>query len=185
MKTTRRDFFRTVGAGVAGSVLATGASASQGAAPGDDQLAGTTRTRTICPFCAVGCGLLVASRDGKVVKVWGDPEHPINRGSTCSKAAALPQIIESDRRLGRVLYRAPGSASWETLSWERAMTEIARRIKKTRDATFVAASGDVPVNRTEGIACLGGAALDNEECYLYSKLARAMGVTFLEHQARI
>lgn len=140
---------------------------------------------TICPYCGVGCGLIVSARDGKVVNVEGDPDHPINEGSLCSKGQALYQVAVNERRLQKVRYRAPGSDHWEEKSWEWALPEIAKRIKKTRDATFAARDDGKLVNRTNGIACLGGAALDNEECYLYSKLARAMGITYLEHQARI
>jgi formate dehydrogenase major subunit len=98
---------------------------------------------------------------------------------------SLYQVVVNDRRLRNVLYRAPGSDQWEEKSWEWALPEIAKRIKKTRDASLIHKEGNRIVNRTDGIACLGGAALDNEECYLYSKLARALGITYLEHQARI
>ena len=129
--------------------------------------------------------MVVSSKDGKVVNIEGDSEHPINEGSLCSKGMALFQVAVNDNRLQKVKYRAAGSDRWEEKSWQWAFAEIAERIKKTRDQTFVRTEGDKTVNRTEGIACLGGASLDNEECYLYSKLARAMGITFLEHQARI
>jgi len=146
---------------------------------------GATETTTICPYCGVGCGLIVSVRDGKVVNIEGDPDHPVNEGSLCSKGMALYQIAVNDRRLQKVRYRAPGSDRWEEKSWEWALPEITKRIKATRDATFKAKDGDKTVNRTEGIAGLGGAALDNEECYLWSKLARSLGVVYLEHQARI
>jgi len=143
-------------------------------------------TSTICPYCGVGCGAIVTATGGKVVNVEGDPDHPINLGTLCSKGNALFQVANSDRRLGKVKYRKPGSTQWEDMDWETAIKKIAANIKKTRDETFVAtdAEGRV-VNRTEGIACIGGAALDNEECYAYSKFARAMGVVYIEHQARI
>jgi formate dehydrogenase major subunit len=145
----------------------------------------TKETTTICPYCGVGCGQIVSVRDGKIVNIEGDPDHPINEGTLCSKGASLYQVAVNERRAQKVLYRAPGSDHWEEKSWEWAIPEIAKRIKQTRDATFRKEENGKIVNRTEGIACLGGAALDNEECYLYSKLARAMGVTYLEHQARI
>lgn len=145
-----------------------------------------TITTTICPFCSVGCGLLVTAADGAVVNVAGDPDHPINEGATCSKGAAVGQIARSDRRLRRVLYRAPGAAAWQERDWDWAVRRIAQRIKTTRDATFRERDeqGRV-VNRTTGIASLGGAALDNEECYSLSKLARALGVVYLENHARL
>jgi formate dehydrogenase major subunit len=146
---------------------------------------GGTETTTICPYCGVGCGLIVTTKEGRILNIEGDPEHPVNEGSLCSKGMALYQLAVNERRLQNVRYRAPGSDRWEEKSWEWALPEIARRIKTTRDATFRATDGSKTVNRTEGIACLGGAALDTEECYLYSKLARALGIVYLEHQARI
>ena len=142
-------------------------------------------TTTICPYCAVGCGQIVSTQEGKVVHIEGDLEHPVNEGTLCSKGASLYQVANNERRLTQVLYRAPGSDKWEVKTWDWALPQIAARIKKTRDASFRAEEHGRRVNRTEGIACLGGAALDNEECYLYSKLARALGITYLEHQARI
>lgn len=140
---------------------------------------------TICPYCAVGCGQIISVLNGKVINVEGDREHPINLGSLCTKGNALYQIANNDRRLNRVLYRAPGSNRWERKSWAWALEQIARKIKTTRDENWVESDDDFTVNRTEAIACLGGAALDNEECYLYAKLARSLGIVYLEHQARI
>jgi formate dehydrogenase major subunit len=143
-------------------------------------------TTTICPFCSVGCGLLVTAADGKVVNLAGDPDHPINEGATCSKGAALSQISNSDRRLTKVLYRAPGAADWEERDWDWTIRRLARRVKDARDATFQARDDQGRlVNRTIGVASLGGAALDNEECYSLSKLTRAMGLVYLENHARL
>ncbi len=145
-----------------------------------------TLTTTICPYCGVGCGAVVTVANGAVVNVEGDPDHPINQGTLCSKGAALYQVANSKRRLEKVKYRAPGSSEWEEKEWDWAIKKIAKNIKDTRDQTFMATdSQGRTVNRTEAIACLGGAALDNEECYAYSKLSRALGVVYLEHQARI
>ncbi len=143
-------------------------------------------TSTICPYCGVGCGALVTAAGGKILNVEGDPDHPINEGTLCSKGMAMLQIANNDRRLTKVKYRAPGATAWVEKDWDWAITKIAENIKASRDATFLAKDkkGRV-VNRTEGIACLGGAALDNEECYAYSKFARSLGVVYLEHQARI
>ena len=140
---------------------------------------------TICPYCAVGCGQVISVLNGKVINVEGDSEHPINQGSLCSKGNALYKIANNDRRLDSVLYRTPGGSRWERKSWDWALERIARKIKETRDKNWVKTDDGFTVNRTEAIACLGGAALDNEECYLYSKLARSLGVVYLEHQARI
>jgi len=152
---------------------------------------GLQTTTTVCPFCAVGCGMVVSIKDGRIVYIEGDTTHPINQGALCSKGEALLQVANNDRRLRKVMYRAPGSGSWEQVSWEWALTRIAKRMKETRDRTFKSREIDkkdgkeYTVNRTEGLAVLGGASLDNEECYLLSKFARSIGVVYLEHQARL
>ncbi len=188
MDISRRAFLKTVGtsaiAGSAVSLFGFPKEASAQTVPSMKTLH-SQETSSICPYCGVGCGLIVSARDGKIVNIEGDPDHPINEGSLCSKGSAIYQVAVNERRLSKVRYRAPGSSQWEEKSWEWALDEITKRIKKTREATFVAREGDQIVNRTDGIACLGGAALDTEECYLYSKLARGLGVTYLEHQARI
>ncbi len=143
-------------------------------------------TTTICPYCAVGCGAIVVSSAGKVVRVEGDPDHPINCGSLCAKGTATVQVANNPRRLTKVKYRPPGAADWEERDWDWAARQIAQRIHRTRNDTFAAADAQGrTVNRTEAIACLGGAALNNEECYALGKLARALGVVYLEHQARV
>ena len=140
---------------------------------------------TICPYCGVGCGQIVSVKNGKVINIEGDPDHPINEGALCSKGSALFQVANNERRLQKVRYRAAGSSEWEEKDWDWAIQQIAKRVKKSRDDTFIAKEKGKVVNRTDGIACLGGASLDNEECYLLSKTARALGITYLEHQARI
>ncbi len=141
---------------------------------------------TICPYCGVGCGLIVSTMNRNVINVEGDPDHPINKGSLCCKGQSLYQVATSPRRMTKVLYRPPRGSQWQEVSWEWAISRIADRVKKTRDQTFTGKDekGRV-VNRTHAIAGLGGAALDNEECYLYGKLMRALGLVFIEHQARI
>ena len=146
-------------------------------------------TTTICCYCAVGCGAIVHTSkkgDGRVINIEGDPDHVINRGALCSKGAALSQLVENDQRLTEPMYRAPYSKEWQKVSWDWALKQIAKRVKATRDATFEAtnAKGQV-VNRTGGIASVGSAALDNEECWIYQALMRAVGLTYIEHQARI
>ena len=187
MTLTRRGFLRTTGSGVLGAaVFSLGVPTQK--AQAKPLLLKTARAKesiTICPYCGGGCGLIVSTENKKVINIEGDPDHPVNEGTLCSKGMALSQVSDNERRLQKVRYRAPGSDRWEEKSWEWAFTEIAKRIKKTRDTTLVTKEKGKLVNRTDGLACLGGAALDNEECYLYSKLARAMGVTYLEHQARI
>ncbi|MCJ7623307.1 MAG: dehydrogenase [Anaerolineaceae bacterium] len=148
-------------------------------------------TPTICCFCAVGCGAIVASQGDRVVNIEGDPDHPINQGSLCSKGMALAQINTVDgevnpRRLQNVKYRAPGSNTWEEKDWSWAITEIASRVKQTRDDHFIKTDSEGrTVNRVEAIASLGGAALDSEECALIVKSMRALGLVYIEHQARI
>jgi len=145
------------------------------------------QTTTICPYCAVGCGILVHTIDGKVVNTEGDPDHPINEGSLCSKGMAVYQLSHNNpNRLTTPLIRRPYADKWEEVSWDVALDKIALHIKKSRDAQFEAtnAKGQT-VNRTMGIASLGSAALDNEECYLYQKFLRSLGMVYIEHQARI
>lgn len=146
-------------------------------------------TTTICPYCAVGCGIIVhTARDGsgKIINTEGDPDHPINQGSLCAKGAALSQVATTEDRVKRPLYRAPYSEKWVEMSWEQALGEIARRVKQSRDSSFTTtnAKGQV-VNRTDGIAHVGSAALDNEECWALQAMMRALGLVYIEHQARI
>jgi formate dehydrogenase major subunit len=121
-----------------------------------------------------------------VINIEGDPDHPINLGSLCSKGSALYQLANNDNRITRVMYRAPYSDKWEYKTWDWALNEIAKRVKATRDATFAEKNdkGQV-VNRTTQIASVGSAALDNEECWLYQKFLRSVGLVYIEHQARI
>ena len=142
-------------------------------------------TTSICPYCGVGCGLLAYTRNGKLVDVEGDPDHPINQGTLCSKGQAVLEVVTSPRRLMKVRYRAPRSDHWEEKELEWAIKTLAQRVKATRDASFMTKSNGVTVNRTEALASIGGAALNNEECYLIAKLTRALGIVYLEHQARL
>lgn len=189
MELKRRTFLAVVaGTGTAGlleSLLGIDVGPARATAQARPPVRGTITT-TICPFCSVGCGLLVTVADGRIVNLAGDPDHPINEGATCSKGAAVSQIAASDRRLTSVRYRAPGASAWQERTWDWAIRRIAQRIKATRDATLLQRDdrGRV-VNRTPAIASLGGAALDNEECYSLSKLARALGVVYLENHARL
>ncbi|MBI2756624.1 MAG: hypothetical protein HYX52_07935 [Chloroflexi bacterium] len=142
---------------------------------------------SICPYCAVGCGQLVYARGNQVIAIEGDPRNPINQGTLCPKGSATFGWMQNPNRLTTVKYRAPFSDHWEERPLTWAMEQIAQRIKKTRDATFVKTIEDgVPVNHTTGIAELGGATLDNEENYLIKKLlAGGLGMIWIENQARI
>lgn len=159
------------------------------------KIAGAREVPSVCPYCAVGCGQIVSVRDGKIINIEGNPESPINRGTLCPKGAATYQLAVNPLRVTRVWYRAPGAKEWDTtktLDW--AMDRIAQLTKQTRDATFRErwATTDKDgkpvqkrVNHTLGIASLGGATMDNEWNYLQCKLMRALGVVYLENQARI
>lgn len=186
MKTTRRGFLATLGAAALGTgAAASSATEAKGATIPAPKTRGAKTTTTICPFCSVGCGQVVSVKGGKVVNIEGDREHPINEGTLCSKGMAVIEAVNNPRRLTKVLYRAPGGNRWEEKSWDWALPEIARRIKATRDTTFQARVDGRTVNRTEAIATLGGSILNNEECYLYTKLMRSLGIVYHEHQARI
>ncbi len=143
-------------------------------------------TQTICPYCAVGCGIIVYSHNGKVINTEGDPDHPINEGTLCSKGASLYQVLNNPARLTKPRYRGPGASEWKEVEWDWIFDEIAKRIKATRDKTFIRKNkkGQV-VNRCDGIAHVGSAALDNEECYILQKWLRSLGLVYIEHQARI
>ena len=141
---------------------------------------------SICAFCGGGCGQIAHTENGKLINIEGDPDHPVNEGALCSKSNSTFQIVNNDRRMKKVLYRAPNSTQWEEKPVDWAVKEIAKRIKATRDANFITKDETgLTVNRAEALASIGGAALDNEECYLISKLNRALGVVYLEHQARL
>ncbi len=185
MELTRRGFLKVSGGAVAASVLGVGLKPAQAyAQPLAIQYA--RETLTICPYCAVGCGIIVHTRGGEVINTEGDPDHVINRGTLCSKGAALYQLRHNEKRLTEPMYRAKGAKEWKTVSWDWALDQIARRVKDTRDASFMAknAKGQT-VNRTDAIASVGSAALDNEECYLFQKMLRSWGLVYIEHQARI
>jgi formate dehydrogenase major subunit len=168
----------------------------------DLRIKGAKETKTVCPFCSVGCGINVHTKDGKVVNTEGDPDHPINEGTLCSKGASLYQIVNNPLRLTKPKYRAAGATEFKEVEWDWALDEIAKRVKDTRDRTFKLTSKskvkekqpdgtekdvekEFTVNRTDGIAHVGSAALDNEECYMLQKLARSWGLVYIEHQARI
>ena len=142
--------------------------------------------RSICPFCAVGCGQKVYVKDEKVVQIEGDPDSPISRGRLCPKGAASENLVNSPTRATKVRYRRPYGTEWEDLDLETAMDMIADRVLSAREATWEDADDQGrPLNRTLGISSLGGATLDNEENYLLKKLFTGLGVVSVENQARI
>ena len=151
------------------------------------RIAGADRVvRSICPYCAVGCGQLVFVRDGRVTQIEGDPDSPISRGRLCPKGSATEQLVNSPFRERTARYRRPHGTDWESIPLERAMDMIADRVVRTRAETWEESDPEGrPLNRTLGIASLGGATLDNEENYLIKKLFTALGVVQVENQARI
>lgn len=201
MAVSRRDFLKISGGSVVLGSLGINLDPAKAYAQGL-KIKDAKQTYTVCPFCSVGCGILVHTKDGKVVNTEGDPDHPINEGTLCSKGSSLYQIINNDKRLLKPRYRAAGASEWKEVEWDWALDEIAKRVKDTRDKTFKATSKskvkekqpdgtekdvekDFVVNRTDGIAHVGSAALDNEECYMLQKLMRSWGLVYIEHQARI
>jgi formate dehydrogenase major subunit len=142
--------------------------------------------KSICPYCAVGCGQDVHVKNGKIVDIEGDRDSPVSRGRLCPKGAATFQLVTGSHRVRDVLYRRPFATEWETIPLEQAMDMVAERVKDTRDATWEHNDPKGrPLRRTLGIAHLGGATLDNEENYLIKKLFTALGAIQIENQARI
>jgi formate dehydrogenase major subunit len=205
MSLSRRDFLKFSGgtavAGAVGVGITPQEVSSQISVP-EARIKGATETKTICAFCSVGCGILVHSKDGKVISTEGDPDHPINEGSLCAKGASLFQMANNPARVTKPMYRAAGADKWKEVEWDWALDEIAKKIKETRDKTFKFLSKskikekqpdgtekdvekDFTVNRTDAIAHVGSAALDNEECYILQKWLRSLGLVYIEHQARI
>jgi len=195
MEINRRDFIKLSGAsvGTTASAIYLGSGTALAAAREIPLKKRVKETSTICCYCGVGCGAIVATYEDGITKIEGDPDHPINQGSLCPKGLAMSQIREvngelNPYRLTKPLYRAPGATDWEEKSWDWMIDTIAARVKETRDAPggFTMTDGNgKTVNRNEKIASLGGGELDNEECYLLSKMNRALGVVYLEHCARI
>jgi len=213
MEITRRDFLKVSGA--AGTVLMGGLGFDLSPAEAyarELRIKEAKETTSVCCYCSVGCGILVHTKNGKVINSEGDPEHPISEGALCSKGGSLYQVVNNENRLLKPLYRSPGAAEWKEVEWDWALDQVARRIKDTRDRTFQLTTktnirekkvADTPdesglfpeimvdvekeftVNRTNGIAHVGSAALDNEECYLIQKLVRSWGLVHVEHQARL
>jgi formate dehydrogenase major subunit len=193
MAVSRRTFIQSTLAGGAGLSVFGFDVAPVAAQARTLKISRTTETRSTCPYCSVSCGVIIHTLGDKaknaipqVVHVEGDPDHPINRGTLCPKGSSLEQDIVNDRRLLRPQVRRPGSDHWEDIGWDQALDEISRKVKQTRDATFVPrdAQGRI-VNRCEGIAFTGGCTDTNEFNYLVVKTMRSLGVCYLENQARV
>lgn len=147
---------------------------------------GAKVARSVCPYCAVGCGQLVFHKEGKLVSIEGDPESPISRGRLCPKGADSFELLTHSKRLTKVKYRRPHSKKWEALDLDTAMEMIADRVWESRERTFVESKDGQSLMQTTAIAHLGGATLDNEENYLLKKLFTAgLGMVCVSNQARI
>jgi len=195
MQMNRRQFFRVCAAGVGSSSLA-----ALGFAPGEAlaevrafKLARATETRNTCPYCSVGCGILMYSLGDKsknahteIIHIEGDPDHPVNRGTLCPKGAGLLDFVHSPNRLQTPEYRAPGSKEWQRISWDDAFDRIARLMKADRDKNFVATNQDgATVNRWTTTGFLAASASSNETGYLTHKVVRSMGMLAFDNQARV
>jgi formate dehydrogenase major subunit len=189
-KVSRRQWFKSTAGGCAGLSAATLLDMpSLQASVEKLKLSEVSEFTTSCNFCSCGCGMVATVRGGELITMEGDFDHIVNRGSLCVKGISMFATHTSPNRLTRPLYRAPGSDHWEHISWDDAIARVATRIRKTRDATWIATEkvGDkeLPVNRTDAIGFLGGAQNTNEECYLFQKAARLLGLAYVEHQARL
>lgn len=196
MDLSRRKFFQLAAGGVgATSLAALGFSSGEAFAQEVRQfkLARTTETRNTCPYCSVSCGVIMytlgdksKNANSEIIHVEGDPDHPVNRGTLCPKGASLLDFVRSPNRLKVPEYRGPGETKFKRVSWDFAFDRIAKLMKEDRDKNFVAKNAaGVTVNRWATTALLSGCALSNESTYLTTKVARAMGMTALENQARI
>jgi formate dehydrogenase major subunit len=191
MEITRRGFLKVTGLG---TTIALGFDVSRAEAEMREfKISRTTETRSICPYCAVSCGVIIHTLGdkaknvkGSVVHIEGDPDHPISRGSLCPKGITLKEDIANANRLTKPKVRKPGSDKWEDISWDEAIAGIARNIKTTRDKCFVAknAKGQT-VNRNPGMAMIGGCTDTNEFNFLQWKVISALGVPYRDSQARV
>jgi formate dehydrogenase major subunit len=193
MDVSRRSFFKASVTGIGATTMATlGFSTEALAQVRQFKLARTSETRNTCPYCSVGCGVILHGLgDGaknartEIIHVEGDPDHPVNRGTLCPKGASLVDFIHSPHRLTRPEYRAPGATEWKPVDWDWALDRIARLVKDDRDRNFVARNGDVTVNRWTTTAFLAASASSNETGYLTVKVLRSLGMTALDNQARV
>src|SRR5262244_2758457 len=193
MELSRRTFLKgTIAGGVGLSVLGFDLTPVYAQTQGL-KISRASETRSTCPYCSVSCGVIIYTLGDKaknaipqVVHVEGDPDHPINRGTLCPKGSSLEQDIVNDRRLLKPQVRRPGGTRWEDISWEQALNEIAEKVKRTRDETFIETDAQGHhVNRLESIAFTGGCTDTNEFNYLVVKTMRSLGVVHLENQARV
>jgi formate dehydrogenase major subunit len=194
MNLTRRTFLKFTASGIgASSLTAMGFSPQQALAEVRTfKLAHTSETRNTCPYCSVGCGIIMYGLGDRaknarteIIHIEGDADHPVNRGTLCPKGAGLLDFVHSPNRLKVPEYRAPGETEWKRVSWDWALDRIARLMKDDRDQNFVTKSGEVTVNRWLTTALLAASASSNESGYITNKVIRALGMTALDNQARV
>lgn len=201
MGISRRDFMKLSGGTVLVATLGVNLDPAKAYAQ-ELRIKNAKQSTTICPYCSVGCGIIVYAENGKIINTEGDPDHPISEGTLCSKGASVSQLVNNDTRVKKPMYREPGGTAWKEVEWDWALDRIARLVKDSRDKSFktvtkakvketqpdgtvIEVEKEFTVNRTDGIAHVGSAALDNEECYILQKLVRSWGLVYVEHQARI
>lgn len=199
MDLTRRGFFKAAGAAFATTMAfeLTSQTPAYAVEPSAEwKLVNTVEYTNICCYCAGGCGSLCSVREGELINLEGDPDHPINQGGLCPKGATMFQlrnivdpetreIVKNPDRVTRPMVRRPGASQWEEITWDDAVAEIARKVKDTRDATFVETENGLTVNYTPGIASLGGSQENSEEEYLILKAMRSLGIIAIDNQARV
>jgi formate dehydrogenase major subunit len=201
MGVSRRGFMKLTGGSVLLASLGVNLDPAKAYAK-ELRIKNAKQTTTVCPYCSVGCGIIVYAENGKVINTEGDPDHPISEGALCAKGASVYQLPNNETRVNKPMYREPGGTAWKEVEWDWALDRIAKLVKESRDKNFkefttikvketqpdgsvIEVEKQVPVNRTDSIAHVGSAALDNEECYLLQKLIRSWGLVYVEHQARI
>jgi formate dehydrogenase major subunit len=193
LEVNRRDFLKltSLGLGATGLTALGFDKANAEVLKQNLRIEGAQEAHSVCPYCAVGCSLvaytrLKPDRTRELLQIEGNPDSPINEGRLCPKGATAMQLALSSRRVEKPMYRAAGGASWSEISWDDVLDKVARHVKDSRDATFVAVDkkGNT-VNRTDGIAFAGGAAFSSEEGYYATKVMRGLGLVHLEQQARV
>jgi formate dehydrogenase major subunit len=194
MQLTRRVFLKLTASGLgASSLAALGFSPQKALAEVRTfKLTHTSETRNTCPYCSVGCGIILYGLGDRaknarteIIHIEGDADHPVNRGTLCPKGAGLLDFVHSPDRLKVPEYRGPGETEWKPVGWDWALDRIARLMKDDRDQNFVTKSGEVTVNRWLTTAFLAASASSNESGYLTNKAIRALGMTALDNQARV
>ena len=199
MQMSRRGFLKATGLAFATSLVYDPTKQSEVYAQdlgADWKLVNTEEYTNICCYCSGGCGSICSVRDGELINLEGDPDHPINQGGLCAKGASQFQlrnvideetrnVIKNPNRITRPLVRHSGASEWEEISWDDAIAQIARKAKDTRDATFVETDKGIIANRCDGMASLGGSQLNCEDQYAVLKIMRTLGIAALDNQARV